>query len=253
MIRNPNDIVEKLVADYSGVLGERLISVILYGSAVSHEYRPGKSDVNIALVLTDTAIPVLHECSSLQARWMRRGVATPLYLTPAAIAASLDMFPVEFLNMKHAYRVLYGENFLAQVQIDKQDLRLQCRRELSGIVLHLKREFIRTCVNPRRLTRQLVLTTRALLPFFKALLVIYERKIPNSKAEIIASVEDLFGLGASVISEIFNGSRRRKTTVIARYDEFTRAVETFIDRIGRVHDAATGAQTGLHEVKQIFP
>jgi hypothetical protein len=84
------------------------------------------------------------------------------------------------------------------------------------------------------------LAIRTLLPLFKAVLVLFDRKIPNSKAEIIAAVEDLFGLGASVLSDIYNRSNSSKTAVIDRYHKVTAIVESMIDNIDRLHNEQNG-------------
>ena len=100
MIKNPNDIVEELIADYLAVFGNELVSAVMYGSAVTHEYRPGKSDINIALVLVDNTIKRLTQSLSIQKKWQRNGVSIPLFMTKEYIAGSLDSYPVEFLDMQ---------------------------------------------------------------------------------------------------------------------------------------------------------
>ncbi|MBN1307498.1 MAG: hypothetical protein JXA18_06250 [Chitinispirillaceae bacterium] len=236
MIRNPNDIVDSLVAGFSGAAGERLLGITMYGSAVSHEYRPGASDVTILVVLADTSAVVLRAIAPVQARWMRRGVAAPLYLTPRTIASSLASFPVEFLDMRHAYRVLYGEDFLASLQLRTDDLLAQCRREVAGLTLRLTQEFVTASRDPRRLGGVLASSLRRLMPVFKAIVILSREKIPSSTAEIVASVEDLTGLGASVLSEIYNNPSVTKDTAATKYELFTRAVGTIADHIERLHD-----------------
>jgi hypothetical protein len=236
MIRNPNDIVERLVADFARVLDGRLISVIMYGSAVSHEYRPGKSDVNIALVLTDTSIPVVKECLPVQKRWMRRGMAAPFYFSPDAIESLCNAFPVEFFAMRQSYRILYGDDVLAGIHLHSGELQGQCLRDLSGLAMQLKREFGRCAAAPKKLGRFLDTSLRRLIPVFRAILLLNERKVPNSKNETIAAVEDLFGFGASVFSEVNNATARqqRGKRIVEQYDLFTRTVESIIGQLGRV-------------------
>ncbi|MBN1575774.1 MAG: hypothetical protein JW913_04435 [Chitinispirillaceae bacterium] len=249
MIRNPNDIVDRLVAGFSNAAGERLLGIAMYGSAVSHEYRPGKSDVNILVVLADTSAVVLRAIAPVQVRWMRRGVAAPLYLTPRTIASSLESFPVEFLDMRHAYRVLYGEDFLAPLQLRAGDLLLQCERELAGLTLHLTREFVHACRDPRRVGGVLASSLRRLLPVFKAIVVLSQQKIPSATAEIVAAVEDLTGLGASVLSEINNRPYLTKDTATRKYELFTRAVEIITGHIERLHEGIEAPEASCAEGK----
>lgn len=233
MIKNPNDIVERLAADFSGALGERLLGISMYGSAVSHEFLPGKSDVNLLIVLSDTSMEVLRECGPVITRWMKRGIAVPVIMTPEWFAAAQSVFPVEVLEMQHSYRVLFGNDFLAGISLDRNDLYMQCRRELMVTGRRLKNVVIEKGGSVRRLEDVMLESVNALLPVFKALLVICGRKIPNAKAEVIASVEDVFGMGASVFSEIYNRSHQRKVPVVNRYEQLASAVDT-------VSEALTG-------------
>lgn len=242
MIKNPNDIVDKLVEEVAAVYGERLLSVIMYGSAVTHEFRPGKSDVNITLVLTDTSIATIEEGLPVLSRWLRRGIASPLFMTPEYIESSLDAYPIEFLDMKYSYRVLAGDDYLAKVNLKKRDLRLQCERELRGMVIHLKKGFVNYAEKPKHLYEILLVATRTLLPLFRAILVLFERKIPNSKAEIIADVEDLFGFGVSALSVIFNNSQSKKNEICNLYRQFTGIVENILEKIDQLSEDQSKTQ-----------
>ena len=234
MIRDPNRIVDELVADLRAAFGEHLLGVVLYGSAVSHEFRPGTSDVNIALVVDEAPVAVLGEGSAVLRNWMRRGIAVPLLFTPADLETAPVDYPVEFLDLQHSYRVLSGDDPFSSVTVSRSRLRRQCRRELVGMALQLRREFIR-CGDSSATRAEVIKTTvQALLPLFKAIVLLHDRKIPHSKTELIAAVEDLFGLGASVISEVYNRSNGMVAAErsAAEFDGVLRIVEKIADYIG---------------------
>jgi hypothetical protein len=225
VIKNPNDIIENLIGDYLKVFGDGLIGAVLYGSAVSHEYSPGRSDINFALFLKDNSISRLRNCVETQKRWSRKGVSVPLFLTREYIKSSLDTFPIEFLDMQSCYRLLYGEDILSTIEIEKGYLRLQCERELKGVMLHLRSEFIRAENRAGSLRKLLSFSMRKLIPLFKAILVLNDRKIPSTKYEIISAVEDLYGFGASALSDVFQLSNGNKD-LAGLFDRFTALVDT---------------------------
>jgi hypothetical protein len=202
-IKNPNEIVEKIVADYRSVFGADLVGIFLYGSAAGHEYRPGKSDINFGVVLKDNSIARLHECLLIHKKWRSYPVATPFYLTKAYINASLDTFPVEFLDIKSLYRTIYGEDVIADLQIRREYLRLQCERELKGIALHLRKAYIETGGRPQNLLGLLALSFKRLLPIFKAVLMLHDMPIPKNRSEIVLSVETIYKLGSSALSQVY--------------------------------------------------
>ena len=225
MIKNPNDIVQELTSDYLAVFGTELKSVIMYGSAVSHEFRPGKSEVVLVFVVDNNSIPLLARCAPLHRKWSRRGVATPLFLTPAYIASSLDSYPVEFLEMQTCYRVLYGEDVLKPLQIEKKYLRLQCEREFKGIALHLRSAFLEAGVKEKRMRELLTRAMEKMLPLFKALLALGNRKIPAMSSEVVSSVEDMLGQGAGVLSQVHRDGVARREQCVDLFDRFTATVD----------------------------
>lgn len=228
MIRNPNDIVEKLVDDYLKAFQEQLVSVVLYGSAVTHEHIPGKSEIEILVVLADASIEQLHRCSAVQARWMRRGVSVPRFLTRSDIAAAKKTFTVELLHMQHGYRVLYGEDELAGIVLDRTDLKLQAARMLQENLQQARTDFVRFDGQYRLLQRSLTAAIGRLLPVFKALLILNDGKLPNAQAEIVAAIEDMYGFGPSVLSDIQCDFVHAGKDMVAAFDQFTRRLE-FID------------------------
>ncbi|MBD3315373.1 MAG: hypothetical protein GF344_06270 [Chitinivibrionales bacterium] len=233
-VKNPNDIVAKLVADYREVLGDSLVSVIMYGSAVTHEYTPGVSDINIAVVLTDSDIVHVSRSVAVQRKWRDYGVAVPIFMTQAYIVDSLDTFPIEFLDMQNNYRVLHGEDVLAGLEIGHEHLRLQCERKLRKAALHLRRSYVR-CDGRERLLYDLLKTSlREIIPVFKALLVLGGEAIPRTRSDVIAAVEDMYKMGASVISEIHNSDKK---TLRGRYHTVFERYVTVVDSLVRSVDS----------------
>jgi predicted nucleotidyltransferase len=202
-VKNPNDIVERYVADYRAAFGNNLISVIMYGSAVTHEYRPRHSDINTLIVLDTCEISDLAKCLGIAGKWLGKKVAIPFFMTKEYIATALDSYPIEFIDMRSNYKVLFGEDVLARFNIKKEHVRLQCERELRGIALHLRREYVRTHNGRVALSLLLAASVKRLLPIFKALLVLNDRQIPKLKSDIIMAVEEQYNLGVSVFTELF--------------------------------------------------
>lgn len=242
LIKNPNDIVNELVKDYRDVFGDSLLSVIMYGSAVTHEYNPAKSDINIAIVLDDNSVTQISKCLKVCRKWARRRVTVPFFMTRDYIRRSLDSYPVEFLVMQHEYRVLYGDDVFASIQIDREHLRIQCERELKGAALHLRSGYIQCMGAPREVHALFVRSIRHLLPVFKALLVLGGRMIPRTKADIVAAVEDFYQLEASVLWNAYDaGVRRPQRYYGDLFEKYVRAVDMLIARVDTMIREGGGA------------
>ncbi len=70
--KDPKEIFEEIIDDYKGLFGGDLISIILYGSATGKDYRPGKSDINFMIVLSEDGIEHLDKAFKTAAKWLKR-------------------------------------------------------------------------------------------------------------------------------------------------------------------------------------
>jgi hypothetical protein len=229
-INHPNQIVDALISDYRNAFGDTLHSVIMYGSALSHEYVQGKSEVNILVVLTDASIEVLHKSIEVNKRWLKRGIAIPSFMTPHFIKSSINSWPVKFVNIQCNYKILYGDDLIKNCAINRENIRRQCDRDLKEMVLHLKTEYLKASGQKTQLLKVLEFTLERLFPLFRAILVLNDRKIPSSRSEVITSIEDIFCIGSSVLSDIFL-QKCRNCEFEKSFDEFVKIVDMMVQYI----------------------
>ena len=197
-IEKPEEIFSDMTRDYREIYGDGLVSVILYGSGAGKEYRPGKSDLNFLIVLSEEAIDHLDRALKAVSRWRTKGVATPLFMTRPFIASSLDSYPLEFLNMQNGYVLVYGEDLLRDLSFEPCHLRLQCEREIMGKLLLLRERFLETGGRPRRLRDLIAESITALISIFGGLLYLKGRQIPPSRREVVEALTREFPVDAGV-------------------------------------------------------
>src|SRR5262249_39499580 len=89
----------------------------------------------------------LRKCVAQLPQWHKQGISTPLFVDPAYVRSSIDVFPVEFLDMKQRYRVLYGQDFLQELELKPERLRFQCEQELKGKMLRIAASLSRSIAN----------------------------------------------------------------------------------------------------------
>ena len=68
-VKDPKEIFPDITADYKDVYGGDLISIVLYGSATGKDYRPGKSDINFMIVLSEDGIERLDRAFEIVKKW----------------------------------------------------------------------------------------------------------------------------------------------------------------------------------------
>ena len=187
-INKPEEMFSNITEDYKKIYGDNLTSIILYGSAAGKDYRPGKSDLNFIIVLSEEAIDRLGEAVETVSRWRKKNVATPLFMTKSYISSSLDSYPLEFLNMQKGYVLVYGEDVLKDISFETRHLRLQCEREIKGKLLLLRERFLEADGKPRRIKELTGESITAFVSIFRGLLYLKGMEIPSSRREIVEAL-----------------------------------------------------------------
>ena len=141
----PNKIqktLDNFVMGIRGVYGGDLISIVLYGSAASGEYAGKHSNINLAVVLKSTSIPAIKKCIGFISKHKFLNINT-VFFTEDYTRKSLDVFPIEFLDIKENHVVLYGKDVFKDISIDLKNLRFQCEHELKSKILNIKKLYLR--------------------------------------------------------------------------------------------------------------
>lgn len=226
--KTPEDIFQEFIHDYKSIFGEDLISIILYGSAARGEYVYKRSDINFLIVITEPGMAQLSKALPLVHNWSKRKVSAPLILTKGYIESSLDSFPIEFLTMKQYHKLVFGEDLLENVEIELNDLRLQCERELRGKLLHLRENYLVTNGKPREIKNLIRITVPTFVSIFTALLHLKEIDTIGSKKQIFEKTTDVFGLDKNVFEKIL---QVREKKLKLKKEELNTLMQQYIDQI----------------------
>ena len=200
----PIDIFDEIVTDFKKVFGGELVSINLYGSATGEDYRPGKSDINFMVVVSEEGIELLDQAFSIVKKWRKRNVAIPLFLTEAYIETSMDVFPIEYLNFKRNHILVFGKDILKGLTFKKEFIRLQCEREIKGKLLLLREAFLESYGKARALRSVVILSLSAFIAIFEALLYLKGEEIPKEKRDIIRVTAGLFELDGSIFEKLLD-------------------------------------------------
>ncbi len=129
---------DELVSRLQSAQGANLVSVIVYGSAIAAPGNPKRADYQLLIVARRLAANDLRRFRQAIRWWTDAGYAMPAFFTAEEFIASLDVFPIEFRQMKRAYRVIHGQDLLAGREASKDHLRWQTELELRGKLLRLR-------------------------------------------------------------------------------------------------------------------
>ncbi len=202
--KDPKEIFPEVIADYRSIFGGDLVSIILYGSATGKDYRPGKSDVNFMIVLSDEGIEGLDRAFGIVKKWRKKGVAIPLFLAEVYVETSLDVFPIEYLNFQRDYVVVFGKDILKGLTFNPEFIRLQCEREIKGKLLILREAFLETSGKGGSLKGVIGQSIPAFIAIFEALLYLKGKDLPKERREIIKNMCETFEMNAGVFEKLLD-------------------------------------------------
>ena len=189
-------------------LGPGVISVMAYGSVTGPDYSPKTSDINTAVVLKDASIDRLKPLLRTIRSNRRRGLTAPLFMTPSYINMSLDTFPMEFMMMKNTRRVLYGEDVLADLAFEREDLRRECEYQLKGKLLTIRQAYLERGTSRRGLEDLIKRSLRSLIPVFQAMLNVKTGNPPPLKKEaVMAGMAEEFDIDVRAFLEVFRDKK----------------------------------------------
>lgn len=190
-LTNPKQHAKIFADELKHLLGSNLIAVFLYGSVATGDFFPAKSNLNF-LVILDTLDPLtFSKLSERSRRWSRQFRVAPLFLTKKEFFHSLDVFPLEFLEMKDKHIWIYGENIFRKIKLARKDLRLQCEHNLRSKFLLLRQGYLH---DPRRVKDLLAVSAGAIAVLLRGIIHLKRDKAPLKHEEVIALAADLFDI-----------------------------------------------------------
>ena len=102
--------LDTLVENLRAAHGDNLASIVLYGSVAAGDHIVEHSDHNLLIALNRIASEDLQLSQNAMRDWLKSGQPTPVYFTVEELSRAADVFPIEFLQMEKARRVLYGRD-----------------------------------------------------------------------------------------------------------------------------------------------
>ena len=135
-------LLQAYTKDVKSTFGDRLEGLLVYGSAVRGEFLPGRSNLNLLLLVTGYDAAMLKRYEPVHKRWNKEGVVAPLLLTEEEIRTSSALFPIEFMEIQEHHRVLGGRDPFVGFHVHAGRLGDAVLQGLAGHVLRLRQRFV---------------------------------------------------------------------------------------------------------------
>ena len=191
--------------------GENLQAVVLYGSAVTGEYRKSHSDLNVMCILRSTGTSDLEHLHEPLAWWKRKGHPIPQVFTEVELRASADIFAIELLDMKASHRMLYGDDFFPSLHVPTKLHKLQVERELRTNLVRFRQGILAVPPKDRVLVSLMGAALSAFITLFRHALLAFGEPPITSKREVVQRAAEIANVSPEaffMILDVHEGKRK---------------------------------------------
>jgi hypothetical protein len=215
---------------------DNIHSITITGSSLTDDFDHEKSDVNSVLVLDKMDLEFLEVLASLGKTYGKKRISAPLIMTPEYIMHSLDVFPVEFLNIKLLHETLFGEDLFQDLEIDRKDLRLQCERELKVRLIGLRQGYISSMGDVKILSDLFINTISGYIPLFRGVILIFGKEPPLRNEDVLQVLENVSGVNTQVFRTVLKQKRQKTKLAISHLNSIFKDYYDAVEKLGDITD-----------------
>src|SRR6185503_4130493 len=225
-----NQLKEKLTKTF----GDRLVSVVLYGSAAVGDHQERFSDLNVLCVLPEITTRELEASEPIFRWWREQNNPAPLLLSEHEVATCSDCFAIEFHDIKNHHRILHGRDVISNLVVDNSFYRAQVEHELRAKLLRLRQKAAGALSDKDVLRRLLADSISTFCVLFRHSLLLYGIDAKSRKRDIIEQVREKFGIDPLPFTKLLD---LRDGNIKARDLEPVTLLDTYLRQILVVIDA----------------
>jgi hypothetical protein len=229
------DRTRRWLAPVRAALGSEFVAAYLTGSVLTSAFQPRRSTVNVLVVTRTLAPPTLDAVAATVAAGGRDAHVEPMFLTRRQVEKSLDVFPIEWLEICERHLLLEGEDVVGPLEVPLRSLRHQCEHELRGKHVRLRQTYLLSGARATELEAALKSMASSFATLFRTLLRLRGEAVPAEAAHVIERVADLYRLDAHSLlgAHLLRYSERRwkGDEIVALYRGFLREIDRLIEAI----------------------
>ena len=227
-------VVDPFLLEADQALGQDY-SALLYGSAARGDFVPGRSNINLMLVMDQVTPTILRSLGRAFAGWRKGTAEPPLLLSRAEWTRATDAFPIEITDMRTSYQVLRGADPLDGVTVDPTDLRKALEREFRGKLLRLRQGYAGYAPDPAALGKLGLQSAATILVLLRGVLTLSGRSVPQDPLEVASAAATTIGFeGEHLLHVVRHRTDREWRCQAPEFENYMKAVEDsarFVDQL----------------------
>jgi len=209
---------------FEEALGDNLVSAFVHGDCLMEGFSALESPWTVSFILKSNSAQDLLPLQKLTSKAKHENIVFNHVFSRYEIKTSQDVFPLEFLHIKSKNVTLCGETPLVDFCPNLAELRIECERELRGLLVHLRQFFLylKEYRNPHEIY---VRSTITLLPLLYGVYYLSTGNYPESHEQVY---------------EMFPGVRIPNMTkdndvIVANINKYIEAVTTIVNQVDAIN------------------
>ena len=181
--------IGRYAATLKELAGDNARSLTLFGAVAAGAFNPRSHTARSVFVVGEVDLDMLHRLARQGPRLGKARIAAPLIMTPEYIDASMDTFPLEFLEIAQHHIRVFGEDHFRELRLEAADVRHECEREIKTIQLGMRQALLAAAGRDKALTTVEVDVGERLLRSLRGLLWLHGDTEPKAALDAVAAVE----------------------------------------------------------------
>ena len=205
---------------FEDALGDNLVSAFIHGDCLMEGFSALESPWTVSFILKSNSVEDMLPLQMLTQKAKYDNIQFNHVFSRFEIKSSQDVFPLEFLHIKSKNVTLCGETPLADFSPNLAELRIECERELRGLLVHLRQFFLylKEYRNPHEIY---VRSTITLLPLLYGVYYLSTGNYPENHEQVY---------------EMFPGVRIPNMTkdndvIVANINKYIEAVTAIVNQV----------------------
>jgi len=202
-----------MIPEIQKIFGGNLLCVAEYGVG----------DVQYVIIVDKIDTATLNTSKKALQNHFKKIKKFPLILTKEELNDGLDVFPLEFLNMKLNHKILFGNDIFDKLKFDKKNVRRELEYEFRSKLINLRQSYL-IIKSDKELGVIVNSSIPTLLPMLNGMLFLRDIKVPSDINEILELTGKEYGINISALKRLkeFGHSNREES------------VKELVDLLGRL-------------------
>jgi hypothetical protein len=211
-------------------------SIAVTGSVLTADFNPDKSDINSIFVLHKMDLKFLEILATLGKKYRKKRIGVPLIMTPGYITDSLDVFPMEFLNINMLHYNIHGEDLFSKLEIIPSNLRLQCERELKARLIGLRQGYITSMGDRKMLMTMFFNSISGYIPLFRAIIFLLGKEPPLINDDVLTTLTAASGVETTVFKTVLQYKKQPLKLTLEQINAIFQDYYAATEKLGNITD-----------------